>query len=132
MGEAFGVWQDWKGMMKKKEFSDWYAEQEIERRNWWVQKWNTYRKTHFDVNSYMYIYENFVSNCIENNHFLEYKMFFTGSPVSWIMMAPSITPYRAGGPNNPGLRLYQFEKKSGQVKYIYYFYFSYISTLENM
>ncbi|XP_043478647.1 acid sphingomyelinase-like phosphodiesterase 3b [Leptopilina heterotoma] len=39
----------------------------------------------------------------------------TGSPVSWIMMAPSITPYRAGGPNNPGLRLYQFEKKSGQV-----------------
>ncbi|XP_066581214.1 acid sphingomyelinase-like phosphodiesterase 3b [Prorops nasuta] len=40
----------------------------------------------------------------------------TGSPVSWIMMAPSITPHRDdGGPNNPGLRLYKFETKTGQI-----------------
>ncbi|KAJ8681956.1 hypothetical protein QAD02_017748 [Eretmocerus hayati] len=36
-------------------------------------------------------------------------------PVSWIMATPSITPYRSGGPNNPGLRLYKFESDTGQV-----------------
>lgn len=39
----------------------------------------------------------------------------TGLPVSWIMMAPSITPSTPGGPNNPGLRLYKFETNTGQV-----------------
>ncbi|XP_076395443.1 cyclic GMP-AMP phosphodiesterase SMPDL3A [Megachile rotundata] len=39
----------------------------------------------------------------------------TGSPVSWIMMAPSISPRTPGGPNNPGLRLYKFETNTGQV-----------------
>ncbi|XP_076630702.1 cyclic GMP-AMP phosphodiesterase SMPDL3A isoform X2 [Colletes latitarsis] len=39
----------------------------------------------------------------------------TGLPVSWIMMAPSISPSTPGGPNNPGLRLYKFETKTGQV-----------------
>ncbi|XP_058791126.1 acid sphingomyelinase-like phosphodiesterase 3a [Phymastichus coffea] len=36
-------------------------------------------------------------------------------PVSWAMMAPSITPYRSGGPNNPGLRLYKFDIDTGQI-----------------
>uniref|UniRef100_A0ABD2W3D3 Acid sphingomyelinase-like phosphodiesterase 3b n=1 Tax=Trichogramma kaykai TaxID=54128 RepID=A0ABD2W3D3_9HYME len=36
-------------------------------------------------------------------------------PVSWIMISPSITPYRPGGPNNPGLRLYKFNIDSGEV-----------------
>ncbi|XP_034178974.2 cyclic GMP-AMP phosphodiesterase SMPDL3A [Osmia lignaria lignaria] len=39
----------------------------------------------------------------------------TGLPVSWIMMAPSISPRTTGGPNNPGLRLYKFETNTGQV-----------------
>ncbi|XP_043678182.1 acid sphingomyelinase-like phosphodiesterase 3b isoform X1 [Vespula pensylvanica] len=40
----------------------------------------------------------------------------TGNPVSWIMIAPSITPNTpGGGPNNPGLRLYEFETGTGQV-----------------
>ncbi|KAF3423369.1 hypothetical protein E2986_13585 [Frieseomelitta varia] len=39
----------------------------------------------------------------------------TGLPVSWIMMAPSISPSTPGGPNNPGLRLYKFETTTGQV-----------------
>ncbi|XP_012282986.1 acid sphingomyelinase-like phosphodiesterase 3b [Orussus abietinus] len=38
-----------------------------------------------------------------------------GAPASWMMMAPSITPHRLGGPNNPGLRLYKFETNTGQV-----------------
>ncbi|XP_054015679.1 acid sphingomyelinase-like phosphodiesterase 3a isoform X1 [Hylaeus anthracinus] len=39
----------------------------------------------------------------------------TGQPVSWIMMAPSISPSTPGGPNNPGVRLYKFETSTGQV-----------------
>ncbi|OAD57710.1 Acid sphingomyelinase-like phosphodiesterase 3a [Eufriesea mexicana] len=38
-----------------------------------------------------------------------------GLPVSWIMMAPSISPNSLGGPSNPGLRLYKFETTTGQV-----------------
>ncbi|XP_011497631.1 PREDICTED: acid sphingomyelinase-like phosphodiesterase 3a [Ceratosolen solmsi marchali] len=36
-------------------------------------------------------------------------------PVSWIMVTPSITPYRVVGPNNPGLRLYKFDNDTGQI-----------------
>lgn len=39
----------------------------------------------------------------------------TGKPVSWMMIAPSITPGRPNSPNNPGLRLYKFETGTGQV-----------------
>ncbi|XP_049821387.1 acid sphingomyelinase-like phosphodiesterase 3b [Aethina tumida] len=39
-----------------------------------------------------------------------------GRPVSWAMLAPSITPRRTNdGPNNPGLRIYKFDKDTGQV-----------------
>lgn len=39
-----------------------------------------------------------------------------GKPVSWIMIAPSITPRKAlGGSNNPAMRLYKFETDTGQV-----------------
>ncbi|XP_008554403.1 acid sphingomyelinase-like phosphodiesterase 3b [Microplitis demolitor] len=45
-----------------------------------------------------------------------------GVPISWIMMAPSITPGRPNGPNNPGLRLYKFETSTGQIlDYIQYY-----------
>ncbi|CAH1129145.1 unnamed protein product [Ceutorhynchus assimilis] len=39
-----------------------------------------------------------------------------GRPISWAMLAPSVTPKRThDGPNNPGLRIYKFDKYSGQV-----------------
>ncbi|CRL00115.1 CLUMA_CG013396, isoform A [Clunio marinus] len=39
-----------------------------------------------------------------------------GKPVSWIMIAPSITPRKMlGGSNNPAMRLYKFETDTGQV-----------------
>lgn len=42
--------------------------------------------------------------------------FVAGTPVSWAMIAPSITPRRNNeGPNNPGLRLYKFDQDTGQV-----------------
>ncbi|CAG9860991.1 unnamed protein product [Phyllotreta striolata] len=39
-----------------------------------------------------------------------------GKPISWAMVSPSVTPRRTNdGPNNPGLRLYKFDKDTGQV-----------------
>ncbi|XP_031332581.1 acid sphingomyelinase-like phosphodiesterase 3a [Photinus pyralis] len=39
-----------------------------------------------------------------------------GRAVSWAMLAPSVTPRRTSdGPNNPGIRLYKFDKDTGQV-----------------
>ncbi|XP_046830104.1 acid sphingomyelinase-like phosphodiesterase 3b isoform X8 [Vespa velutina] len=47
----------------------------------------------------------------------------TGNPVSWIMIAPSISPSTpGGGPNNPGFRLYKFETDTGQVLDYYQYY----------
>lgn len=44
----------------------------------------------------------------------------TGNPVSWIMIAPSVTPKRtSGGSNNPAMRLYKFETDTGQVSIIF-------------
>ena len=41
---------------------------------------------------------------------------FPGRPVSWIFIAPSVSPKRtSGGANNPGLRLYKFDTDTGQV-----------------
>jgi hypothetical protein len=39
-----------------------------------------------------------------------------GKPVSWIMMAPSVTPRKMNiGSNNPAMRLYKFDTDTGQV-----------------
>ncbi|KAJ2952181.1 hypothetical protein O0L34_g4461 [Tuta absoluta] len=38
-----------------------------------------------------------------------------GRPVSWAMLAPSLTPRGAGSISNPGLRLYKFDSKTGKV-----------------
>ncbi|KAL1395629.1 hypothetical protein pipiens_000314, partial [Culex pipiens pipiens] len=38
-----------------------------------------------------------------------------GKPVSWMMIAPSISPRRMGESNNPAMRLYKFDTDSGQV-----------------
>nr|XP_016934432.1 acid sphingomyelinase-like phosphodiesterase 3b [Drosophila suzukii] len=40
-----------------------------------------------------------------------------GNPISWLMIAPSIVPHKAGisSSNNPALRLYKFDTGSGQV-----------------
>ncbi|XP_050298628.1 acid sphingomyelinase-like phosphodiesterase 3a [Anthonomus grandis grandis] len=39
-----------------------------------------------------------------------------GRPISWALIAPSVTPKRNHiGPNNPGLRLYKFDKDTGQI-----------------
>lgn len=40
----------------------------------------------------------------------------TGKPVSWIFLAPSVTPRKASiGSNNPAMRLYKFDTDTGQV-----------------
>ncbi|KAL1498401.1 hypothetical protein ABEB36_009208 [Hypothenemus hampei] len=37
-------------------------------------------------------------------------------PISWAMIAPALTPKRTHiGPNNPGLRLYKFNRDTGEV-----------------
>lgn len=39
-----------------------------------------------------------------------------GMPVSWIMIAPSVTPKKTNiGSNNPAMRLYKFDTDTGQV-----------------
>ncbi|XP_023938598.1 acid sphingomyelinase-like phosphodiesterase 3a [Bicyclus anynana] len=38
-----------------------------------------------------------------------------GRPVSWALLAPSLTPRGAGSISNPGLRLYKFESNTGKV-----------------
>ncbi|XP_028033123.1 acid sphingomyelinase-like phosphodiesterase 3a [Bombyx mandarina] len=38
-----------------------------------------------------------------------------GHPVSWALLAPSLTPRGAGSVTNPGLRLYKFEINTGKV-----------------
>ncbi|GLV41068.1 uncharacterized protein CBL_04592 [Carabus blaptoides fortunei] len=39
-----------------------------------------------------------------------------GRPISWAMVAPSVSPRRTSdGPNNPGLRLYKFDTDTGQI-----------------
>ncbi|XP_075216395.1 cyclic GMP-AMP phosphodiesterase SMPDL3A-like isoform X2 [Lycorma delicatula] len=46
-----------------------------------------------------------------------------GRPVSWMFLAPSVTPRRSqSGANNPALRLYKFDTDTGQVQdYIQYY-----------
>lgn len=44
--------------------------------------------------------------------------FIAGKPVSWIMIAPSVTPRKSGiGSNNPAMRLYKFDTDTGQVSW---------------
>lgn len=48
------------------------------------------------------------------------------------MLAPSVTPKRStDGPNNPGIRLYKFDKHTGQVRDVHFFvqifYYEYIT-----
>ncbi|XP_060522463.1 acid sphingomyelinase-like phosphodiesterase 3b [Cylas formicarius] len=39
-----------------------------------------------------------------------------GKPISWLMIAPSIAPKRPHvGPNNPAIRMYKFNKDTGQI-----------------
>ncbi|CAH0605620.1 unnamed protein product [Chrysodeixis includens] len=38
-----------------------------------------------------------------------------GRPVSWALLAPSVTPRGAGSISNPGLRLYKFDSNTGKV-----------------
>ncbi|KAG6445794.1 acid sphingomyelinase-like phosphodiesterase 3a [Manduca sexta] len=38
-----------------------------------------------------------------------------GRPVSWALLAPSVTPRGAGSMSNPGLRLYKFDSNTGKV-----------------
>nr|CAI5846210.1 unnamed protein product [Callosobruchus analis] len=50
---------------------------------------------------------------------LRLKSLQKGRPISWALLAPSVTPKRNNdGPNNPGLRLYKFDKDTGQVSYL--------------
>ena len=40
----------------------------------------------------------------------------SGKPVSWMMIAPSISPRRSSESNNPAMRLYKFDTDTGQVR----------------
>ncbi|XP_046392438.1 acid sphingomyelinase-like phosphodiesterase 3b [Ischnura elegans] len=46
-----------------------------------------------------------------------------GLPISWMFIAPSVTPWRTpAGANNPGIRLYKFDTNTGQVlDYVQYY-----------
>lgn len=45
--------------------------------------------------------------------------FIAGKPVSWIMIAPSVTPKKQSiGSNNPAMRLYKFDTDTGQVSVV--------------
>ncbi|XP_018328097.1 acid sphingomyelinase-like phosphodiesterase 3a [Agrilus planipennis] len=47
-----------------------------------------------------------------------YRIFYDeeGTPVSWAFIAPSLTPRRLHvGHNNPGLRLYKFDRYTGEI-----------------
>lgn len=54
-----------------------------------------------------------------------------GKPVSWIMVAPSITPRKSniGLSNNPAMRLYKFETDTGQVSFSFSYLIIILSTL---
>lgn len=40
-----------------------------------------------------------------------------GKPISWMMIAPSITPRKMSESNNPAMRLYKFDTDTGQVRF---------------
>lgn len=48
---------------------------------------------------------------------LTHSRLLAGTPISWLMIAPSVVPRKegVGGSNNPALRLYKFDTGSGQV-----------------
>lgn len=53
---------------------------------------------------------------IPTNLFVVCVNIIAGKPVSWIMIAPSITPIKTTvGSNNPAMRLYKFDTDTGQV-----------------
>ena len=55
-----------------------------------------------------------------NKKLLRVFVIVVGRPVSWMMLTPALTPrWTADGPNNPGLRLYKFNKNTGQVRKCY-------------
>lgn len=40
----------------------------------------------------------------------------TGIPVSWVFIAPGVSPKKPGGsPNNPAIRLYKFNTETGVI-----------------
>lgn len=41
---------------------------------------------------------------------------YTDRPVSWVLLAPSVSPHRdPSESSNPGLRLYKFDTNNGKV-----------------
>lgn len=51
-----------------------------------------------------------------NHHSFVCHFVVAGKPVSWMMVAPSVTPKKQNvGANNPAMRLYKFETDTGQV-----------------
>ena len=66
---------------------------------------------------FLYIYIRSYSKCVYgNDSTLIILTNITGKPVSWMMIAPSVTPRKMiVGSNNPAMRLYKFETDTGQV-----------------
>lgn len=55
-----------------------------------------------------------------------------GKPVSWIFLAPSVTPRKTSiGSNNPAMRLYKFDTDTGQVSIYIYIFISNTHTQRN-
>lgn len=59
-----------------------------------------------------------VGQFFSNRHSDTFRVVYndSGSPVSWMLMPPSVTPRRTqGGSNNPGIRLYKYDNSTGNV-----------------
>ncbi|KAJ1530897.1 hypothetical protein ONE63_005737 [Megalurothrips usitatus] len=59
-----------------------------------------------------------VGQFFSNRHSDTFRVVYNESmsPVSWMLMPPSVTPRRTqGGPNNPGIRLYKYDNSTGNV-----------------
>lgn len=76
----------------------------------------TYRLNHIHCLSVIYFslscWKWALTKCIS-------AIYVTEKPVSWMMVAPSLTPNKSPGvSNNPGLRLYKFNTNTGHVSII--------------
>ena len=63
----------------------------------------------------------FIRNLMSDNIHLRCVNTTAGRPISWILLAPAVSPREPGlaegaGPNNPAIRLVKFNTNNGQVR----------------
>lgn len=74
---------------------------------------------HLHSDSFRIVYDDGKSSFFLIYFFVQHTLTFVrlGKPVSWMMVAPSLTPRKMNvGSNNPALRLYKFDTDTGQVR----------------